>query len=108
MIAMLRANYANHVGEPEWTQLIETLCAANSDFAQLWAEHPIADPGPPVTKAFECFGVGTVRVRATGFPVQRTADQRLVVYLPDTAADAALIDELRQRHARRLRTAETA
>jgi transcriptional regulator with XRE-family HTH domain len=108
MIAMLRANYANHVGEPEWTGLIETLCAANAEFATLWSQHTIEDPGPPTTKAFECFGLGTIRVRATGFPVQRTVDHRMVVYLPETAADVALITELRERHVRRLRPAETA
>lgn len=106
MIATLRANYANHIGEPAWTGLIETLCAANAEFARLWAEHPIAEPGQPLTKAFQCFGMGTVRVRTTGFPVQRSVDSRLVVYLPETAADVALIAELRGRNnARRLRPA---
>jgi hypothetical protein len=95
MVATLRSNYANHVGEPHWVELIDTLCAASAEFARLWADHPIADPGPPVSKAFECFGLGTVRVRATGFPVQRTAEHRMVVYLPETAADVALIAELR-------------
>jgi transcriptional regulator with XRE-family HTH domain len=108
MIAVLRANYANHVGEPQWTKLIKTLCAANAEFEQLWSEHPIADPIPPATKAFECYGLGTVRVRATAFPVQHTVDVRMVVYLPETAADVALIAELRERHARRLRPAVTA
>ena len=105
MVATLRANYANHVGEPDWVELIETLCTTNPQFARLWAEHRIDDPGPPVTKAFECFGLGTVRVRATGFPLQRTLDARMVVYLPETAADAALIAELRTLAARRLRPA---
>jgi transcriptional regulator with XRE-family HTH domain len=105
MVATLRVNYANHLGEPEWVELIEALQAANPEFARLWAEHHIADNSPPVTKAFECFGLGTVRVRATGFPLQRTLDARMVVYLPETAADVALIAELRTRAARRLRPA---
>jgi transcriptional regulator with XRE-family HTH domain len=105
MVATLRSNYANHVGEPEWVELIESLCSANVEFARLWAAHPIADPGPPVTKSFECFGLGTVRVRATGFPLQRTLDNRMVVYLPETAADVALIAQLRERNARRARPA---
>jgi MmyB-like transcription regulator ligand binding domain len=105
MIATLRANYANHIDDPLWTALIEALCAANPEFARLWAEHPIIDPMPPTTKSFECFGLGTVRVRATGFPIQQALDTRMVVYLPETAADAALITELRARHARRLRPA---
>jgi len=105
MVATLRSNYANHVGEPEWVELIESLCSVNDEFARLWAAHPIADPGPPVTKSFECFGLGTVRVRATGFPLQRTLDNRMVVYLPETAADVALIAQLRERNARRARPA---
>jgi transcriptional regulator with XRE-family HTH domain len=105
MVATLRTNYANHLGEPEWVELIESLCSANAEFAELWAAHPVADPGPPVTKAFQCFGLGTVRVRATGFPLQRTLDNRMVVYLPETAADIALIAELRRRNARRARPA---
>src|SRR3954454_22632383 len=47
MVATLRANYANHLGEPEWVELIEALCAANPEFPRLWAEHRIAEPGPP-------------------------------------------------------------
>jgi transcriptional regulator with XRE-family HTH domain len=105
MIATVRANYANHVGDPAWTELIEGLCAADPEFRRLWEEHPIADPGPPVTKAFDCFGLGTVRVRATGFPLQRLVDARMVVYLPESAADVALITELRSRVERRLRPA---
>ena len=97
MVATLRTNYANHLGEPEWVELIDALCEANPEFARLWAEHRVADLGPPIRKAFDCFGLGTVRVRATGFPVQRTLDSRMVVYLPETAADVALIAELRAR-----------
>jgi hypothetical protein len=104
MVAILRANYANHVGEPEWTRLIKTLCAANAEFERLWSEHPVADQHTPATKAFECYGLGTVRVRATGFPIQRTLDLRMVVYLPETATDVALIAELRARNARRLQS----
>jgi transcriptional regulator with XRE-family HTH domain len=96
MIATLRANYANHVGEPAWTELIETLCEANAEFARLWAAHPIREPGPPPTKSFTCFGLGTVRVRASGFPIPRT-DCRMVVYVPESAADVALLAELRER-----------
>jgi hypothetical protein len=88
------------VGEPAWTELIDTVCAASPAFARLWAEHPITDPGPPLTKSFTCFGLGTVRVRASGFPIPRT-DCRMVVYVPEAAADVALLDELRSRVRRR-------
>jgi transcriptional regulator with XRE-family HTH domain len=105
MIANLRANYASHVGEPDWVQLIDTLCAASEDFARQWHEHRVAEPGRPVTKSFECFDMGTVRVRASAFPVPRTRDLRMVVYIPETAADAALIAKARERMERRLHPA---
>ena len=103
----LRANYASHIGDPAWTELkIDAApCAASAEFRRFWEAHTIVDPGSPAAKAFECFGLGTVRVRATGFPLQRMLDARMVVYLPDTAADAALIAELRSRVKRRLRPA---
>jgi transcriptional regulator with XRE-family HTH domain len=105
MLCTLRANYASHVGEPDWTELIDTLCAANPAFARLWAEHPISDPLPALTKSFTCFGLGTVRVRASGFPIPRT-DCRMVVYVPEAAADVALLAEVRNRvRGRQLRPA---
>jgi transcriptional regulator with XRE-family HTH domain len=105
MVTTLRVNYANHVGEPDWVELIEGLCAANPEFARLWAEHRIDEPMPSQTKAFDCRGLGVVRVRATGFPLPHSLDARMVAYLPETAADVALIAELRDRAARRLRPA---
>ncbi|HVU92438.1 MAG TPA: helix-turn-helix transcriptional regulator [Jatrophihabitans sp.] len=105
MVATLRANYANHVGEPEWVELVEALQEANPEFARLWAEHLIVDQSPAITKEFNCYGLGTVRVRATGFPLQHTLDARMVVYLPVTAADQALIAELRKRLDQRARPA---
>lgn len=104
MVALVRTNYANHIGEPAWTGLIETLCAGSDGFAKLWAAHPVAELGKPMSKAFDIVGGGTVRVRATAFPLS-THECRMVVYLPETAADVALIDELRSRTARRLRPA---
>jgi transcriptional regulator with XRE-family HTH domain len=107
MIGRLKANFVNHMDDPEWTGLVAELCAASEDFARLWAEHPIAEPGgQPLRKSFNCFGFGVVRVRATGFPVPGTGECRMVVYLPETAADAALIADIRARVAqRRLRPA---
>jgi transcriptional regulator with XRE-family HTH domain len=106
MIATLRANYANHVGDPEWTELIDVLCQSSAKFARMWANHPINDAGlRPITKAFECFGLGTVRVRATSFPVPATLDLRMTVYIAESAPDTALIAELRSRLQRRLKPA---
>jgi hypothetical protein len=73
------------VRQPPPPELIDVLRKSSEQFAQLWADHPISDgTNRPVTKAFNCFGLGTVRVRATGFPVLATQHCRMVVYLPET------------------------
>jgi hypothetical protein len=49
--------------------------------------------------------LGTVRVRASAFPIPGTLDCRMVVHLPEAAADVAMIAELRSRVQRRVRPA---
>jgi transcriptional regulator with XRE-family HTH domain len=98
MIGRLKANYVNHIEDPQWTSFVAEICSASPEFARLWSEHPVGDSGlAPVRKSFRCFGLGVVQVRASGFPISGTAECRMVVYLPDTAADAALIAEQRSR-----------
>lgn len=104
MIAIARANYARHVGEPEWTEWIERLCAVSPDFAALWAEHRVADSVPSV-KSFRCNDLGTVDARTTSFTVHDAPECRMIVYLPLTAADAAKIEVLRARLSRAARPA---
>lgn len=104
MVAVARANYARHVGEPEWDEWIDRMCAASAAFAELWATHEVAHSIPSV-KDFTCFDVGTVSTRTTSFAVVGAPETRMVVYLPASAADAAKIETLRVRARRRLRPA---
>jgi transcriptional regulator with XRE-family HTH domain len=94
MVATVRANYARHVGEPEWVEFVERLCAVSTDFAELWATHHVAEPMPQVKK-FACGEVGVVHVRTSSYDVTGAPERRLVVYLPATPADAAKIEKLR-------------
>ncbi|HET9139135.1 helix-turn-helix transcriptional regulator, partial [Actinophytocola sp.] len=44
MVARLRAEYAKHIGDPEWDHDIELLAAHSDEFATLWARHEVAAP----------------------------------------------------------------
>jgi transcriptional regulator with XRE-family HTH domain len=104
MVAVARANYARHVGEPDWEDWIARMCAASGEFDALWATHRVAEPVPQV-KSFQAFDLGLVNVRTTSFAPTGMAESRMVVYLPLTADDAAKIEQLRARMHRRLRPA---
>ena len=94
VVASLRASYARHVGEPEWTRFVEALCARSDEFAALWASQQVAEPVPQI-KSFLCGDVGQVDVRTSSYGVNGLPESRMVIYLPATPIDAAKIDRLR-------------
>jgi transcriptional regulator with XRE-family HTH domain len=96
MVAVLRANYARHVGEPQWTDFVAALSAASKKFAELWATHQVAAPMPAI-KWFQADDGTTIDMRTTGLHVDGMPEARLVVYMPATSADAAKIERLRVR-----------
>jgi transcriptional regulator with XRE-family HTH domain len=95
MVSRLRAGYARHVGEPEWSRLTEQLCARSAEFAELWASHEVAEPMPQI-KSFDFPEVGRVDLRTSSYGVEGMSENRMVVYLPASPADAAKIDRLRR------------
>lgn len=44
MVARMRAEYAGHVGDPDWEEDIRRLLDINEEFARLWARHEVAQP----------------------------------------------------------------
>ena len=98
MVAIARANYARHVGEPAWRDFVERLSAESDDFAAMWASHQVAAPMPQV-KSFDGDPFGVVNVHTSSFAVIGMLESRMVVYLPASAADAAKIERLCARAA---------
>jgi transcriptional regulator with XRE-family HTH domain len=96
MVAIARAAYGRHVGEPEWTEWVRRLSAESPLFASMWASNRVAEPMPTV-KEFTCSGAGPFRARTTSFAVSGVADTRMVMYLPAGPEDAALLAKLRSR-----------
>jgi transcriptional regulator with XRE-family HTH domain len=96
MVAIARSAYARHVGEPEWTEWIRRLSAHSLQFTAMWASNRVASPMPP-TKEFNCFGLGTFHARTTSFGIPGAPDVRLIVYVPESEQDLALLAQLKDR-----------
>ena len=100
LVARLRAEYAKHIGDPEWEHDIQRLCEHSPDFAELWARHEVAAPAERL-REFVHPEVGLLRLVNTELTVPAEADLRMSVYTP---AD----EETRQRLRLTRRTKEVA
>jgi hypothetical protein len=83
MVATVRANFARHVGDSEWTEFVRRMSAASAEFAELWASHQVAEPQPQI-KIFNCPPVGIIRMRRP-----RRQEARPTVRLPLLTATPA-------------------
>jgi transcriptional regulator with XRE-family HTH domain len=91
VVAKFRGAMAEHIGEPAWTQLVEDLCSASPEFAELWERHDVAS-GTSRTKRFLHPEVGLVSLIATGLTLSERPGVRLVAYTPaDDRARLALM-----------------
>jgi transcriptional regulator with XRE-family HTH domain len=81
MVATFRASFGRHVGEPAWTDLIQSLCAASPEFEEMWAAHDVGVPTTRV-KVFRHAAVGEVRLSVVSFAVVATPETRMAVYTP--------------------------
>ncbi|NUP52769.1 MAG: helix-turn-helix domain-containing protein [Catenulispora sp.] len=79
MVANFRGRYGRHVGEPAWDEFVKRLVAASPEFAELWAEHGVADAGVPV-KVFRHPALGELSVVVTTFEVAANPGLRMMVY----------------------------
>jgi transcriptional regulator with XRE-family HTH domain len=82
MIAVLRSNYGEHVGDPNWEGFIADLIEASPDFAKLWAQQDVALHSPRL-KVFRHGSVGEMRMTATNLQVLGMPTARMVVYTPN-------------------------
>jgi len=94
MISNLRANYAQHVGDPEWVQLIDSITATSPEMARIWADHQVTAPRPMV-KVFRREPVGIIELNTVSYAIEGVTEARMVIYLPRTAQDAERIHRLR-------------
>jgi transcriptional regulator with XRE-family HTH domain len=94
MVATFRSRYGRHIGEPAWDEFVRRLSAASPDFAELWAEHDVADT-PTRIKVFRHPGLGEVKVVSTILEIASTPGARINVYSPGDDATRAKFELLR-------------
>ncbi len=80
-VAQLRAAFANHLGEPVWTEFIRELTEGSDDFASMWARHDVARPGRRI-KHFLDPRAGLLRIITTSLAVTEMPECRIIVYTP--------------------------
>ncbi|WP_194896648.1 helix-turn-helix transcriptional regulator [Catenulispora pinisilvae] len=95
MVANFRARYGRHVGEPAWDEFVKRLCAASPEFAELWAEHGVAEGGVHV-KVFRHPALGDLSVVSTTFDLAAAPETRMMVYTPNDQSTREKFEMLRQ------------
>ncbi|WP_406077217.1 helix-turn-helix transcriptional regulator [Micromonospora sp. NBC_00858] len=80
-VADLRAAYGRYPGDRAVQQLVTELLGTSPRFAQLWAEHDVAERRP-VVKRVPHPELGPLEFECRVLHVQET-DQRMIVYVPE-------------------------
>jgi transcriptional regulator with XRE-family HTH domain len=81
MVATFRAAFGRHIGEPAWTEMIQSLSAASPEFAEMWAAHDVAVAATRV-KVVRHAAVGEVRLSVVSFAIVATPETHMAVYTP--------------------------
>ncbi|MGE5290052.1 MAG: helix-turn-helix transcriptional regulator [Micromonosporaceae bacterium] len=93
MVALLRASYGRHVGDPAWTEFVRRLSCESAEFARMWETHDVAEPGTQI-KVFRHAAFGEIRLSATSMAVLATAETRMYVYTPADDASGDILERL--------------
>ncbi|HEV2784091.1 MAG TPA: helix-turn-helix transcriptional regulator [Actinophytocola sp.] len=98
LVARLRAEYAAHIGDPEWEEDIRRLAERSPDFAELWARHEVAAPAERVRR-FRHPQVGLLTLVYTELAVPAEG-LRMAVYTPRDAETRHRLSLTRSREQR--------
>ncbi|HEX4701856.1 MAG TPA: helix-turn-helix transcriptional regulator [Pseudonocardiaceae bacterium] len=81
LVGRLRAEYAHHVGDPDWEEDIRRLAELSPEFARLWARQEVAGPSVRLRR-FNFPAVGLLTFDATELAVSAMPGLRIQVYTP--------------------------
>ncbi|HEX3780102.1 MAG TPA: helix-turn-helix transcriptional regulator [Pseudonocardiaceae bacterium] len=84
LVARLRAEYANHVGDPDWEEDIRRLAELCPEFAELWALREVAGPEIRIRR-LDLPAVGLMTFAMTELAVSAIDDLRIQVSTPQDA-----------------------
>jgi hypothetical protein len=93
MVARMRAEYARHVGDPDWEEDIRRLREVNDEFARLWARHAVAEPAIR-TRVFDMPEFGRITFSAQELTVAAVPGVRIQVSTPQDAHTRSVLDHL--------------
>jgi len=91
LVAVFRASYAKHVGEPQWEDLVARLLDTGPEFVKVWEEHDVAYPQARL-KEFLHVDAGLLRFRASSYLATELRDARVSVHLPADDETAAKLE----------------
>ncbi len=91
LVAVLRSNFAQHVGEPAWESFVADLCDRSAEFAELWQRHEIARPSIR-SKVFVHKSLGILRFVTSSYRPISPMGTRVIVYMPDDESTAKAVE----------------
>ncbi len=80
-VARLRADYARHVGEPEWEGDLRRLMSISAEFTELWERHEVAGPETRVRRLSNQ-DAGELTFLVSELEVAAAPGMRIEVYTP--------------------------
>jgi transcriptional regulator with XRE-family HTH domain len=88
VVGIFRVNYASHIGEPAFVQLIDELSAKSNDFARIWNDRE-TKPINPFILRLQHPRLGLLALHSVRFPVDRGAGALMIMAPPSDDATAA-------------------
>jgi transcriptional regulator with XRE-family HTH domain len=95
LVAQLRSNMAEHVGEPAWKCLVRRLSDASPDFVRVWQQHDVSAPENR-TKRLMTPRWGLLSLDYTSLYLGPRSGVRLVTYTPADQATALRLQHMKQ------------
>jgi transcriptional regulator with XRE-family HTH domain len=94
LVAMMRAEYGKHVGEPAWEGFLTELRAASPHFTELWNRQQVSGP-MRMQKLFRHAVFGDLRFTTTSLSIVTAPDCRILVYTPEDEETTARLEMIR-------------
>ncbi|GAA0595181.1 helix-turn-helix domain-containing protein [Kribbella sandramycini] len=93
MVAAYRAALANHLTEPSWQELTQSLLARSPEFATLWERYDVAAPSTRI-KFLDHPTAGLLTVDPAVLYLTQSTQLRLTVYTPTDATTESKLHQL--------------
>jgi transcriptional regulator with XRE-family HTH domain len=85
LVARFRANYAAHVGDPDWEENIRRLAELSPEFAGLWARHEVCEAEQRL-RVFLDAEVGELRFTINELQISAVPGTYFIIYTPQDQA----------------------